>query len=180
MVFTASNSSSTYAYNLRADHHALSIEIEKVRTSGSSSKKLVQTKIDSNTIAIPKQERVVAAALEWIIEDQQPFTAMDSPKHRALLNLFNPKVNVPCAATIRAGMINHCRTLTGRLKFLMGTTLLYGTLTADGWTSGSGKPFLSITLHWLDDNFKHHEYLLDLAPQPYPHTHQRTARLLHK
>ncbi|KAI7824628.1 ribonuclease H-like domain-containing protein [Gamsiella multidivaricata] len=49
---------------------------------------------------------------------------------------------------------------------------------ADSWSSRSNKPYLDITLHWIDNDFNALECTLEMIPQPYPHTISATARLI--
>ncbi|KAI8595554.1 hypothetical protein EDD21DRAFT_424355 [Dissophora ornata] len=105
--FSTNSSLTPLARHFQVAHHAVYVEICKTQMQGGngavkmSSTTLVQTKLDSTSIRMPKIDTIISAALEWMIADLQPFTAMDTPKHRALLNLYNPLVVIPCAATIR-------------------------------------------------------------------------------
>lgn len=184
--FSSTATSSTLSSHFRARHLE---ELHKIKqkasatgnsTVGSSPTSLVQTKLDGTSIPIPKEGKIVSAALEWIIADLQPFSAIDTPKHKALLNLYNPRLSVPCSATVRNALPDHRRGLTDILKKLMNESMLFGAITADSWTSQSNKPFMGITLSWLDSNFNNYECVLDLAPQPYPHDASNTARLIRK
>jgi hypothetical protein len=60
--------------------------------------------------------------------------------------------------------------LADKLRFILSTTLVYGSITADGWSSTGMRPYLGVTLHWIDDTFRYHECALAMEEQKYPHT----------
>lgn len=186
-MFSPKTSTSPLAYHYRTEHRS----VYQQMTNGSKSKGkqverglsevgLIQTKMNTLSIQIPSKDKVIFKCLEWIIEDMQPFSIMDSPSFRALLTLYNSRAPLPCAATARSKMVSYRSDLSTRVDHLVQTTMLSGSITIDGWTSQSNKPFLSVTLHWLTENFKFLECVLDMVPFPYPHDGGRIGQAVRK
>ncbi|KAF9274110.1 hypothetical protein BGZ68_000930 [Mortierella alpina] len=48
-------------------------------------------------------DRLATAALNWIIQSMLPFSALDSPSFREMIQSINPQVRMPCSATFVQG-----------------------------------------------------------------------------
>ncbi|KAF9990401.1 hypothetical protein BGZ79_004812, partial [Entomortierella chlamydospora] len=139
---------------------------------------LFQTTLYQQPVSSKLQEKIIAASLNWIIEDMLPFSIMDLAAFRHFISTFSPLVRMPCSNTVRGRLVEHSTYLRGLLKDHMDKTLLFGCITFDSWTSSAHKPYLGITIHWLDQDYHPQECVLALAPQPYPHTAPTTAQLI--
>lgn len=126
------------------------------------------------------QDKIALASLKWIIKDMLPFSTVDSEAFKDVIRSINHHVKVPCGATLRNRLPTYASYLRAELKQLLEKTLKHGCLTLDGWTSAANKPFLGITLHWLDEHFTPRQFVLAMAPQPYPHDAIHMARLIRK
>lgn len=123
-------------------------------------------------------DNVASAALSWIVKDMLPFSILDSSAFKSFIQTINPMIRVPCSSTIKGKLPGKVSLLKVVMREHLLNTLVNGAITIDSWTSSANKPYLGITLHWLDDNFYMHETVLDLSPQPYPHDATTTARLI--
>jgi hypothetical protein len=141
-------------------------------------KEETQTKLDQ--ISGKSSSKVSNAALVWIINDMFPFSTVNTPAFRTFVLTVNPLAQVPCAATLRDRLAQRASLIRGNLKAFLTNTLEYGSITTDSWSSNANKPYIAVTLHWLDEDFKIHECCLSMAPQPYPHDAQTTALLLRR
>ncbi|KAF9271734.1 hypothetical protein BGZ74_005708, partial [Mortierella antarctica] len=138
-----------------------------------------QTTLDNSVIsATQASECAIEGAVFWIVNDLLPFSALDSDGLRTFVEAFNPVMHVPCSDTVRAQLPILASSLKGQLQQLIGSTLQFGALTFDGWSSGAFKPFLGITLDWIDQSFKQHTCILAMAPMPFPHDATSTAVLV--
>jgi hypothetical protein len=171
--FSPKSSSTTLCKHFLACHPQALAKLEKKKTEST------QPTIEDVT-AESRRQAVVTSALQWIISDMLPFSTFNSVAFREFMATCNSGLKLPCSATVRSHLTKHRLRLTESLRGLMDKTLIYGSLTADGWSSGSNKPYLGITLHWLDSNFNYFECALDMAPQPYPHTAVAITRLMSK
>ncbi|KAG0039463.1 hypothetical protein BGZ83_002797 [Gryganskiella cystojenkinii] len=114
---------------------------------------------------VPSKDAITSAALNWIISDMPPFSVLDSDDFKALVRLYQRKYTIPCARTVSEALPDHRLAVAHRLKKLLNASFVSGYMTIDNWTSDSGKPFMSLTLQWLDPNFNFHE--CGLAPSTY-------------
>lgn len=141
---------------------------------------LVQTTLTGTSTTVQKKEAIIKAALTWVVTTYIPFSTFDSDSFRALVHLINPIISMPCAATVRDRLHNYRLGLQMRIEQLLSETFKVGSMTVDDWTSDSNRPFMGITLHWLDSEFKGYECTLDLVPHPYPHNGESIAKLISK
>jgi len=139
---------------------------------------LVQSTLTGTSTTLQKKEAIIKAALTWVVTAYIPFSTFDSDSFRSLIRLINPIVNIPCTATIRDRLHIYRLGLQERIEQLLSRTFKIGSLTADDWTSDSNRPFMGITLHWLDSDFKAYECTLELVPHPYPHSGESIAKLI--
>ena len=56
------------------------------------------------------------------------------------------------------------------LKILLENTCESASLTIDLWTAKSKHEYISITLHWMLEDFKIYNYLFCMKHMPYPYT----------
>ena len=87
---------------------------------------------------------------------------------------------MPCSVTVRGTLADRTLYLEDMLKDRLAESLEFSSLTTDSWTSAANRPYMSVTLHWLDKDFHLDECALALEPQPYPQTAQPTALLKRK
>jgi hypothetical protein len=127
-----------------------------------------------------KKEEFIQAALNWITQDYEPFSRFDSPAFREFLTAIDPNVKPVCAKTIRMRLSDFRANIERQINTLLQKTFKFGSITVDDWTSTGGRPFMSMTLHWLDSEFKAHEYALDLVPHPYPYDGVSIGKLIRK
>ena len=179
-ALSKTSSSTTLSYHFKAKHHEAYVEKRKGVDRPAPAQSMIQTSLDMAPVPKAKCDKIQRALLEWLIADLLPFSTLDSVHFKAVVKSFIPNLAPPCAATIRASLLDHRITMTERLKDLMDRTLVSGAITVDGWSSRSHKSYLGITLHWLDEDFRMMECALDMAPQPHPHTAANTARLIRK
>ncbi|KAF9085403.1 hypothetical protein BGX27_003468, partial [Mortierella sp. AM989] len=125
-----------------------------------------------------KKEEFIQAALNWITQDYDPFSTFDSSAFREFLAVIDPDVKPVCAKTIRMRLPDFRAHIERQINTLLQKTFKFGSITVDDWTSTSGRPFMSMTLHWLDSEFKAHEHALDLVPHPYPHDGVSIGKLI--
>ncbi|KAF9271507.1 hypothetical protein BGZ68_003524, partial [Mortierella alpina] len=172
--YSPNSATGTLKRHFSTDHRAAYNEMQRAATQQATRQPTLFE------LPIPQRalDRLAIAALNWIIQSMQPFSALDSPAFREMIQAVNPQVRLPCSATIRAMLADHTLLLEDMLKVRFAETLEFGSLTTDSWTSAANRPYMSVTLHWLDKDFGLHECALALEPQPYPHTAQPTALLI--
>lgn len=169
------NASNVLRYHLATHRKAVQGKASDQRKQG-----LQQTTLSGTSVTAQKKEKLVKASLDWVVEDYIPFSTFKSSAFKKLMQLINPVVQPPCQTTVRERLHGYRLLLQEQIEKLLSKTFGFGSLTIDDWTSDSGRPFLGVTLHWLDKDFVQHECALDLVPHPYPHDAESIADLVSK
>lgn len=162
---------------MQAKHESLYVEVMKASEPKKGTRQATLTEM---TVPASKLDKIVSAGLRWMIKDFQPFSVFDSDAFREFLSTCSPMLKPPCSATIRAKLPLFREELAGQIHLRMSTTMDYGCLTLDSWTSAANRPYMGITIQWLDQEFGFNECALEFTYQPYPHTAQNAAGLIRK
>ena len=81
----------------------------------------------------------------------QPYSTVGMESFRSLLHVLEPRYNLPSRTTFAEQIIPAWHK-AGKDKLLQQLNAQqYVALTADGWTSRTNDPYLTITVHYLDD-----------------------------
>jgi hypothetical protein len=104
--------------------------------------------------------------LKFIISSNQPFSLVEEPDFRELINYTskqNPLVAVSSRRTIRSDLEKlHGQEKANLRKFLNSNESKISFI-VDGWTSSSQIPFLGIIVCWIDDSWELQTRVLDYA-----------------
>ncbi|CAB5369131.1 unnamed protein product [Rhizophagus irregularis] len=113
--------------------------------------------------------------VNWIIDDLQPFSVVNSPSFRIFCNELDPAFLVPEAKTIKA-IIHQAYNFTyPKMVEQIGKEAISVALTADLWTGRNRKGFLGITCSYIDPEFILKEVILAIEYVQYPHTAEHIA-----
>lgn len=167
------NSSWTLQYHIN-------IHREQKGKSVAEGVSLVQSTLSGTATTQQKQEALIKAALNWIVTDFIPFSTFDSEAFWCFAQLINPIVKPPCASMLWTNLYDYRLGLQKEIETLLAATFTAGSMTVDDWTSGSNRPFMGLTLHWIDSEFNLYECALDLAPHPYPHDGKSISDLIRR
>jgi hypothetical protein len=126
--------------------------------------------------AVPySDERFRDWLLNWIVSEAMPFTAIEAPSFRMLLRLLKPDVPLPSATSLRRDLDLGYQHAFKRMRSLLHDAPGKLSFTVDGWTSPNMQPFLGITAHWVDSEWRLREALLDFAPLSGSHSGEYLA-----
>lgn len=111
----------------------------------------------------------------WLLSDMLPLSTAETPAFAALLARAKVKGAALSARSIAREVPTLLEAVRRILKYLthaslspplgaapLGRHTRYA-LTLDGWTSRAGKPFLGVTIHFVDEGFKLYSCALGLA-----------------
>ena len=105
--------------------------------------------------------------VDMIIECKLPFTIVEKPSFRRLLNYtrLSPHViiSVSSADTIRNRIHRLFDVKLGEVKRILATQD-WISYTTDVWTSPWKVAYLGITAHWIDNDWKKKEVLIAFSP----------------
>lgn len=101
-----------------------------------------------------------------ICKESLPFSLLDSKPFRDFISELDPLYNMPSRTTLSRSMIpdayDKCKTLkVEELKKVCITDVVSNvSFTTDTWTSASNDEHMSLTAHYIDDNFQPHNCCL--------------------
>ena len=92
--------------------------------------------------------------LKYIVKDMRPLSTVDSPYFTQLLQGFDPRYKLQGATAFTSKMVKLYDVKASELKSELRRQEMVST-TCDFWTSGACQSYLTVTAHYIDD-----EYLL--------------------
>ncbi len=98
-----------------------------------------------------KINRITGSICNYIIQDLRPFSTIQSPSFRNMLNEMEPKYDPPSRSSLSERIIPaiYAQELV-KLTTELGD-VKWVSLTSDGWTSRMTEHYLSITAHYIRD-----------------------------
>jgi|SRR5215471_16880971 len=87
-----------------------------------------------------------------------------------MIKRLRPEVNFVSADTISNNILNAFKHEKSQIKKKLQDAPGKISLTLDGWTSRNQIPFLGITAHWIDENWKLNQITLEFQPLEGPHS----------
>ncbi|EGZ19404.1 hypothetical protein PHYSODRAFT_373558, partial [Phytophthora sojae] len=107
----------------------------------------------------------------------RPFTIVND-KYSRMLNSIQGYVKTVKPWKAREGVEIVAAELRVVLKEKVGVDCVYYSASTDIWTARSKRGFISFTLHYLDENFKMHCWILEIKPLPGKHDAYKIADAL--
>ena len=163
--FSVSTSSTSLIYHLRNEH-----SIALIVDADDSEAQDEDTIIDKNAkYGAEKQKKINNLLIKFVIQDYQAFNICMSVPFCNFLKALNPKYVIPDRNTLKE-LINqtYISSKTEIIRKLNNCDTLKS-FTSDGWTSNRLDPYLDLTYHFIDHDFKFHQILLDFLEFPHPH-----------
>ena len=114
---------------------------------------------------------------EFIVRDLRPVSTVDGDGFLNLMEVAEPRYVVPCCHTMDAVIEKmYCRTKQIVCQEMDGVSYLG--MTTDMWTSRSGDGYISMTVHFIDNQFVIHHRNLVTRNFPGRHTAINIADIL--
>ena len=114
----------------------------------------------------------------WIIDDLQPFSVVNSTSFRAFCNELDPAFLVPEAKTIKATIHKAYNYIQPKMIEQIIKEAISVSLTTDLWTGRNRKGFIGITCSYVDSDFILKEVTLTVQYVRYPHTAENIAECI--
>ena len=108
--------------------------------------------------------------VDWIVLDDQPFTAVESESFRKLLKLLKPNLKIVSADTIRRRINDKFQKKINDMKKLYESLDCKVSFTTDCWTSPNMIAFMGITAHYIDKDWNLKMNTLDFNYLPGIHS----------
>jgi len=123
---------------------------------------------DFNNLRSMKIHRLIA---QMIAVDNQPFSIVNNEGFRALMRVVEPRYKLPSESYLRQVAVPEmCRALKTKVAAVI-EGVQHISLTTDTWTSSiCSESLMSLTGHWLDNDFTRRSAILQTSHLPGPHT----------
>ena len=103
---------------------------------------------------------------------QHPFTIVEETGFINYIRSIHPTTKIPTADTIKSHIMNFYEDDKEKIKDILKNLSGKISFTTDCWTSPSSKSFMSITAHFIDNDWKLQHLLLDFIEINDSHTGQ--------
>lgn len=125
-----------------------------------------------------QQSKVDEALVKMIAMDFQPFSIVEDRGFRSYTQALDPTYVLPSRGTISKRMLpNLYEKVRAELKCKIKTAPAV-CLTTDCWTSNTTTSYISVTCHYIDDDYKLQSNLLDCFVMTEQHTADNLAQEL--
>lgn len=134
---------------------------------------------DRNSKKVQKLNNLL---LRLVCKEGLPFSLVDSKHFRDLVSELDPRYSIPSRTTLSRSMVPNAYEIrktskVNELKELCNTefNVLNISFTTDTWTSVSNDGYMSLTAHYIDDNFQPHNCCLMVRNVHGSHTAQNLS-----
>ena len=125
------------------------------------------------------QEACKIAVARMIIIDELPFRIVEREGFRSLMKVVQPRFKVPSRSTITRTCIDIFMSEKLKLKEFIKKHANRVCLTTDSWTSLQNINYMSLTVHFIDDNWTLYKRILNFSPIT-SHKGEAIAKVLEK
>ncbi|GET52283.1 zinc finger BED domain-containing protein RICESLEEPER 2-like [Rhizophagus irregularis DAOM 181602=DAOM 197198] len=109
--------------------------------------------------------------VDFVATDLQPFTIVENPEFKLLINKLNPHYILPCRQILKEKFIENYKMRKNVLINEVSQINSKISLTTDIWTSEISKDcYLGVTMHYINNNWELKNLLLDLISINGSHT----------
>lgn len=137
--------------------------------------KLSRSKFDSTN---PKQIQITEKIAMMIAKDLQPYSIVEDPGFRALIEATEPRYVMPSRKTFSHDVIPRLHSdIVANVKSDVNSAVSLA-ITTDAWTSRATQAYLSYTAHFLTPDFSPRNYCLKVENSDESHTATNLAKSL--
>lgn len=140
------------------------------KTSGLTQIKLPYMNAEVWSKTHPSAKLLNIAVAEMMALDFQPCSIVEDQGFVNLMKIAEPRYSLPCRTTFSRNIIPNLyedKKLKMKEKFAHdGRNLQSLSITTDLWTSKTGDPFISLTVHYIDDQFRMIRHCLEISSFP--------------
>ncbi|KAK7042062.1 Transposase-like protein [Favolaschia claudopus] len=116
---------------------------------------------------------------KWVAACDQPFTAVNEPEFREMLQYAHRKrLNIPHDPSVKARIQRMSVEMRAGLKQIFAENLSDFVLSLDAWTSSNGYAFLAIVVHYIGNDGKLEECLIDFREFVGQHSGENMAAVV--
>jgi hypothetical protein len=116
--------------------------------------------LDGRNIVGYNLEDCRRAIVEFIIEDEMPFKVVEGCGFRRLMNRLEPRLKVPSRVTSARDCYQLFLDEKKKLKAWFKNSCAHVCMTTDCWTSNQNFGYMSLTAHFIDEQWRLHKRIL--------------------
>ncbi len=116
--------------------------------------------------------------MNWIVATNQPFNCLENKDFQELMQHLNYTLPFKSASTVKSKIQEQYETRKQIMRASIATAQSIS-FSFDVWTNPNCLAFMTIIGHWIDDNFKYHEEVLDFLEIVGSHTGENLAALIY-
>jgi len=185
-----SNTSNLYSH-LKTKHpweYDLACQACKKRKSDSSTEKAVPTFTLFHSwakqrplLSLSREHKTFTNAVTYCLaRDTLPLSTVDKPGFRTMVQTFNPRYQLPTRkhftkVAVPALVSDVKGTIQEKIQ---SKQVDYFSATTDLWTSAAGHPYMTFTVHFINDNWELKSHCLQTHYLPVDHTGTNIAEAL--
>ena len=123
---------------------------------------------------LASSEAINQALAIFVVQAYVPMKIVEHESFRHLMQLLNPQYEVPSRTTVRARIDQQYNDAKkSLLSSLQGSTSV--ALTTDSWTSNATEAYLTVTVHYIKDDWSMESRILMIRAMPERHTGENLA-----
>ncbi|CAN6312419.1 unnamed protein product [Urochloa humidicola] len=117
---------------------------------------------EGNSVATWKfdPDKLRSAFAEMIIEDEEPFGFGEKPGFRKFMSIACPRFDIPLRRTCARDALQLYFEQKAKLKMFLQEQCNRVCLTTDGWTSQQQDSYMTVTTHFIDNDWCLHKKII--------------------
>ena len=171
----------THLRDHHPDLHAEAIPHSSHTAKATKRQPTLHEVVDKSKRYDPKSSRAQElnrAIAYYIAKDMQSLYTVEKPGFRHLIHTLDPKYNLPSRKYFTKQEIPRLYTEIKEMVKSKVNGAKYFAATTDLWTSCNNHPYLSFTVHFIDDDWMLQSFCLDTVPLFEDHTGQNIAEAI--
>ncbi|KAK6981440.1 hypothetical protein R3P38DRAFT_2578502, partial [Favolaschia claudopus] len=119
--------------------------------------------------------------VEWLVACDQPFSEVERPEFQDLLHYVHhrePALEIPSGKTVKRRIDDMLPELITELKSFFASLEAQVSISLDAWTSSNGYAFMAIVAHYVTNEGKLEELLIDFVELIGEHSGENMAEVI--
>nr|XP_010776357.1 PREDICTED: zinc finger BED domain-containing protein 1-like [Notothenia coriiceps] len=128
----------------------------------------------------PRSQKITESIVYFICQDLRPYSVVENIGFRRMVNAMEPRYPVPTRQHLTKVCVPRlCAQTKAHFKASLGKAERVA-LTCDGWTSRTTEAYVTITAHFINEEWELVTYVLQTRDMPESHTGHNLAEHLRK
>lgn len=100
-----------------------------------------------------RKQDIDCALAKMVAEDYQPLNVVENKGFKHLVRVLDPRYVMPSAKTLKNVFVKNRYDLAEQKLKAILSDVRHVSITCDGWTSMANENYITVTCHFVDDNF---------------------------